>query len=59
RLHAVDDPRALPHQAFTLTARTLGILVWERRDRDHPAVPSLTAQPAQEHAHQHRGVIAG
>ena len=48
--------RALAHQAFALAARTLGVLFLDRRDRDHPAVASLAPQPAQEHAHQHRGI---
>ena len=56
RLHAVDDPGALADQAFPLTARTPGILLRERRDRDHPAVPAFAAQPTQEHAHEQRRV---
>lgn len=41
RLHAVDDPRALPHQVLTLAARTPGVLFLDRRDGDHPAMPAL------------------
>ena len=55
-LHAVDDPGTFANQVLALAARTLGVLLLERRDRHHLAVPRLAAQPAQEDAHEHRGV---
>ncbi len=35
RLHAIDDTRAFTGQAFPLAARPFGILLLDRRDRDH------------------------
>jgi len=56
RLHAVGNPGLLAHQAFALTAQALGVLRLKRWDRHHPAVSSLAAQPAQEHALEHGGI---
>ena len=56
RLHPVDDPGALADQAFSFTARTLGVLLLERWDRHHPAVAALATQPSQEHTHEHRRI---
>ena len=55
-LHPIDDARALADQALALAARAFGVLVLNGRDRHHPAVAALAAQPAQEHPQQHRGV---
>src|ERR1700738_2436457 len=55
-LHAVGDARALVDKALALAARAPRILLLHRRDRHHPAVPPLTAQPSQEYAHQHRRI---
>src|SRR4029077_1609578 len=46
----------LVDKALALAARAPGILLLHRRDRHHPAVPPLTAQPSQEYAHQHRRI---
>ena len=55
-LHAVDDAGAFADQALALAAWPLGVLLLGRGHRDHPAVPPLATQPAQEHPHQHRRV---
>src|SRR5258708_39932807 len=55
-LHAVDDARTLVDKALALAARTPRILFLHGRDCHHPTVPPLTAQPAQEYAHQHRRI---
>ena len=47
---------AFADQILPLPARPLGVLFLDRRDRDHPAMAAFTAQPSQEHAHQHGGV---
>jgi len=56
RFHPVDDPRPLADQVLPLAAWPLGVLLVDRRNGDHPAMPRLAPQPTHEHAQQHRGV---
>ena len=48
----VHDPCLLGDEAGSLTVRTPGILLFDRRDRDHTAVTLLAAQPAKQGAQQ-------
>ena len=56
RLDRVGQSGALGNQPLALAPRSPGILLRDRRDRHHPAVPRLAAQPAEQRAHQHLGV---
>ena len=56
RLDRVGHPGAFGDQPLALASRSPGILLGDRRDRHHPAVPRLAAQPAEQRAHQHLGV---
>jgi hypothetical protein len=56
RLDRVGHPGPLGNQALTLASRSPRILLADRRDRHHPAMPRLAAQPAEQRAHQHLGV---
>src|SRR3954466_16008034 len=47
-LHPVDQARALTDEPLALTVRALGILLRQRRDRDHVAAIGFPAQPADE-----------
>src|SRR4051794_6187780 len=47
-LHPVDQARALTDEPLALTARALGILLRQCRDRRHVAVIGFAAQPADE-----------
>src|SRR3954452_21818987 len=40
-LHPVHDPGAFADQTFALAIRTFGVLLFNRRNRDHPAVAPL------------------
>jgi hypothetical protein len=55
----LDDYSGLRERSLTRLSRSRfgpRILLLHRRDRHHSAVPPLTAQPAQEYAHQHRRI---
>ena len=53
RLHAIDEPALLGHQALPLAARPFGILLIGRRNRDHLAMVPLAAKPSKKCAFQH------
>ncbi len=55
-LHSVDDPTSLSDEAVMLAVGPLGILVLHCRDRDHLAVITLAAQPAEKGAFEQLGV---
>ena len=55
-LHSVDDTASLSDQAVTLAVGSLGILVLYCRDRDHLAVITLAAQPAENSAFEQLSV---
>ena len=57
-LDAVGDARPLADQRLALAARAPGVLLLHARNRHHRAMAALAAQPAQEHAQQHRRVEA-
>src|SRR4029450_6642978 len=44
----VDQARALTNERLALTVGALGILLRQRRDRDHVAGIGFAAQPAEE-----------
>ena len=48
----VDNPRLLSDQILALAVRSPRVLLLGRRDRHHAAMALLTAQPAEEDAHQ-------
>src|SRR4029453_8460143 len=54
--HPVDDPPLLSDQALVLAVGPPGIFVLECRDRDHLAVITLAAQPAEKGAFEQLGV---
>ena len=56
RLDRVGQSGAFGDQPLALAPRSPCILLGDRRDRHHPAVPRLAAQPAEQRAHQHLGV---
>ena len=56
RLHSIDDPTSLSDEAVTLAIGPLCILVLYCRDRDHLAVITLAAQPAEKGAFEQLGV---
>src|SRR5205809_3193048 len=51
-LHLVHQPRLLSDQILPLTVRTPGVLLLDRRDRYHAAMPLLAAQPTEKGPHQ-------
>jgi hypothetical protein len=55
-LEAVDDAGALADQRLAFAPRSLGILLFQARDRDHLAVVGFAAQPAEKGPLQQRGV---
>src|SRR5262245_31356803 len=55
-LHSVDNPTLLADEALALAARALGILVLQCGDRDHLAVITLAAQPAEKSTFEQLGV---
>src|SRR5882757_7722979 len=56
RLHSVDDTASLSDEAVTLAVGSLGIFVLYCRDRDHLAVITLAAQPAEKAAFEQLGI---
>src|SRR5262245_32934944 len=48
RFHAIDDASLLANEVVPLTVGPLGIFVLDGGDRDHLAVITLAAQPAQK-----------
>src|SRR3954464_11517795 len=57
-LHPVDQARALTDEPLALTVGALGILLRQRRDRNHVAVIGFAAQPAEEDAFEQSRVEA-
>src|SRR6266404_6282792 len=58
RLHAVDDPTLLSHEALALAVGPLGIFIPDSLDRNHLAVITFAAQPAEKGAFEQLGVEA-
>src|ERR1700674_65298 len=56
RLHSVDDTASLSDEDVTLAVGSLGIFVLYCRDRDHLAVITLAAQPAEKGAFEQLGI---
>src|SRR6202171_3669989 len=54
--HSVDNPSLLSDEALALAVGPLGIFVLGRRDRQHLAVITLAAQPAEKGALEQLGV---
>src|SRR5215218_1500968 len=57
-LHPVDQARSLTDEPLALTVGALGILLRQRRDRDHVAVIRFAAQPADEDAFEQSRIEA-
>src|SRR5207247_10666690 len=57
-LHLVHQPRLLSDQILPLTVRTPGVLLLDRRDRYHAAMPLLAAQPPAQGPHQRSRLAA-
>src|SRR5207253_419507 len=58
RLHSVDDPILLSNEVLALAVGPLGIFVLDCRDRNHLAVITFAAQPAEKGAFEQLGVEA-
>jgi hypothetical protein len=56
RLQPVDQAGPFADQVLALAAWPLVVFLLERRNRRHPTMLGLAAQPAQEGTHQQRGV---
>jgi hypothetical protein len=54
--HSVDNPSLLSDETLALAVGPLGIFVLDCRDRDHLAVITLAAQPAEKDAFEQLGV---
>src|SRR5262245_60248011 len=54
--HSVDDPTLLCDEALALAVGPLAIFLLDCRDRDHLAVVTLAAQPAEKGTFEQLGV---